>query len=382
MKRRRNKLNLSSKLNNILYFLSGILVVVLVGIGVIAVQTNAQSNGMDDYGGQITVMDTENVVSSDGAGDDNAVWVDDGTNDHSISVSNEAGQDGVEKWQEGVISYKGKNYIYNADLKIYLVMGIDNEGIVEEAKDGVSGGQSDAMFLLIEDDELEKVTMVSINRNTMTPVEVYDEDGTYVGTWDAQICTQHGFGDGKKLSCMRTVDAVSKLFDNIPIYGYISMNMGAIPYLNNAVGGVEVKVLSDVIYEDEGVNLKKGQKVKLNDTEAYYYLRGRDINEFDSATDRLKRDEQYFLNYMNLFKKKSQNNLLSSVSIYNSIDDYIVTNVNFTSVMDTLVNYDIDSSNVYSVPGKTETVNGFESFYVDDEEFMDLKMSLFYEECD
>ena len=50
MKRRRNKLNLSSKLNNILYFLSGILVVVLVGIGVIAVQTNAQSNGMDDYG--------------------------------------------------------------------------------------------------------------------------------------------------------------------------------------------------------------------------------------------------------------------------------------------------------------------------------------------
>ena len=85
---------------------------------------------------------------------------------------------------------------------------------------------------------------------------------------------------------------------------------------------------------------------------------------------------------MNLFKKKSQNNLLSSVSIYNSIDDYIVTNVNFTSVMDTLVNYDIDSSNVYSVPGKTETVNGFESFYVDDEEFMDLKMSLFYEECD
>ena len=158
--------------------------------------------------------------------------------------------------------------------------------------------------------------------------------------------------------------------------------MGAIPYLNNAVGGVEVKVLSDVIYEDEGVNLMKGQKVKLNDTEAYYYLRGRDINEFDSATDRLKRDEQYFLNYMNLFKKKSQNNLLSSVSIYNSIDDYIVTNVNFTSVMDTLVNYDIDSSNVYSVPGKTETVNGFESFYVDDEEFMDLKMSLFYEECD
>ena len=46
--------------------------------------------------------------------------------------------------------------------------------------------------------------------------------------------------------------------------------------MNDAVGGVEVTVQQDISFPKAGVNLKKGQKVTLNGTQAYYYLHGRD----------------------------------------------------------------------------------------------------------
>ena len=125
-----------------------------------------------------------------------------------------------------------------------------------------------------------------------------------MGTIQGQICLQHAFGDGKRLSCSKTVDAVSGLFQNIPISGYLAMNMGGIPQMNDAVGGVEVTVQQDISFPKAGVNLKKGQKVTLNGTQAYYYLHGRDTEEYDSATKRLQREEQYIVAYMDKLKKK------------------------------------------------------------------------------
>ena len=62
------------------------------------------------------------------------------------------------------------------------------------------------------------------------------------------------------------VDAVADLFGNIPISGYLAMNMGAIPTMNDAVGGVKVKVLQNISYPDYNVKLHKGDKVTLNGT--------------------------------------------------------------------------------------------------------------------
>ena len=66
----------------------------------------------------------------------------------------------LEKWEEGTILYKDKQYVYNSDLDIYLLMGIDKEGPVEVAEDYVSGGQSDALFLFVMDRETEEVSVI------------------------------------------------------------------------------------------------------------------------------------------------------------------------------------------------------------------------------
>lgn len=349
----RGSRDISQKLNNILFFLGGMLVVIIIAIMVIAVQTKAQNSNN-------TPVETKK--------------------DPVTVVTNQNTEEKVEKWQEGDITYNGKTYRYNADLKNYLVMGVDNDNPVEEAKDGVSGGQSDALFLIVTDEENEEISIFSINRNTMTDVAMYDKEGTSVGVQKAQICTQHAFGDGKMLSCSRTQDAVANLFGNIPINGYVSINMGAVPYMNNAVGGVEVEVLQDLKYPDKNVNLKKGDVVRLDGGEAYAYLRGRDINDFDSATLRLRREEQYFINYMNTLKEESGGSSSKALDIYYAISDYLVTDVDFAALAESLIKYDFSEDQLYTVPGEIKQGKKYEEFYVDEDELNDMIIEIFYRE--
>ena len=135
-------------------------------------------------------------------------------------------------------------------------MGVDKSGEVTEGENGIDGGQSDAMFLFVTDSKKESISVIPINRNTMTLVDVYDKAGFFIGQAELQICLQHGYGDGMRSSCLRTVDTVSRLFDDIPISGYLSLNMDAIPILNDALGGVTVEVMDDLDNPSLGVSLK------------------------------------------------------------------------------------------------------------------------------
>ena len=45
---------------------------------------------------------------------------------HLVAGQTDTTQDsGQEKWQEGVVAYQGKEYLYNTDIKTYLMMGVD-----------------------------------------------------------------------------------------------------------------------------------------------------------------------------------------------------------------------------------------------------------------
>lgn len=101
-----------------------------------------------------------------------------------------------EGWQDGWIRYNGQIYAYNEDIMTFLVMGVDNDDVVKKAKDGLSGGQADAMFLAVMNPHDKSVSIIAVNRNAMALVDVYDEDGVYMGQYTKQITLQHGYGDG------------------------------------------------------------------------------------------------------------------------------------------------------------------------------------------
>ena len=135
----RRQSGLSDKLNNVMFFLAGVLTVVIIGILAVGIRTMAQNNRTANQDYQSSVKVEEKPVKAN-------------ENEHETWQSNDENTNnklGGEKWAEGVIEHNGHKYKYNSDQKIYLLMGIDRDGKVEKSKDFVSGGQSDAMFLLV-----------------------------------------------------------------------------------------------------------------------------------------------------------------------------------------------------------------------------------------
>ena len=299
----------------------------------------------------------------------------------TIQSNQELSTEETEKWQEGTITYNGDKYRYNTAIKTYLFLGIDREGVVKEAEDGISGGQSDAMYLLVEDTKAKKMSIIAIHRNAMAMVDVYDKDSKYIGQQKLQICLQHGYGDGMRTSCLRSVDAVSRLFYKLPISGYMSLRMEAVPMLNDAVGGVQVIVLEDLENKSLGVSLKEGEEVTLAGNEAYVYLRKRDIEEFDSATNRIKRQQQYLINFMSKAKAKALEGEKAVAKIYDSISDYLVSSIDFVDLALESKDYSFDASNMYTLPGEVVMGEKFEEFIVDDEALYKMIIEIFYERC-
>ncbi len=280
------------------------------------------------------------------------------------------------KWNEGVIEYEGKKYIYNSNVRSYLIMGVDREGPAVPAEDYVSGGQSDAMFLLVTDKSRKEVSVIPINRNTMTKIELCDQNGDYYGKFTAQICLQHGYGDGMKQSCLKTVEAVSALFYDVPITGYVAMNMDAMRILNRLAGGVTVEVLEDIQYGD--VELKEGENVKLTDDEAYAYLRSRDFAEFGAADRRLEREKQYALGLVAGLKEQAGGDRNKALAMYKELEPYIVTNIVFDEIVEDLMQYGFDSSKIHEIKGESVMGKKYEEFYIDKSDLYDKIISIMY----
>lgn len=290
-------------------------------------------------------------------------------------------------WKKGWIRYNDEIYQYNEDILTFLVMGIDKTSEVKVLESGVNGGQADLIMLAVFNPHTKTTSLITINRNTMTTIDVYDEKGGYMGSGPGQICLQHGYGDGATLSCERMEKAVSNLFYNLPIHGYFSINMGAIKAINSAVGGVTMNFDEDFNANLDGVSVSipKGEHT-FTDDEAHVYIRYRDHAEFDSATTRLNREKKYMAAFLSKLKEETAKDITVPLKVYNELSPYIVTDIN-TSEMTYMVsnthNYKFDFNNIYSlegttVIGKTE----HEEFNYDPDHLYDMIIKIFYEKVE
>ena len=286
--------------------------------------------------------------------------------------------------------YEEEIYQYNEDIINILVMGIDKEtfttvgGQSWDAEEGsvYAGGQADALFLGVIDRKNEEVSIININRNAMVDVDIWDAEGNYQGIATKQIALQHGFGDGKEQSCERQAKAVSRMLGDIPIDLYVSISMDAIPELNDAVGGIEVEVLDDIIYPEYDMDLHQGDRVLLQGEKAYWYLRLRNENVFNSNELRLQRQKQYLKEYIEQVKGQTKKDLSVPIQLYNIVQKYMVTNVDvnsFTYLVAELLDYEIKLDSMYGIAGEVVQGNNFEEYYIDDEALEKMIIDLFFE---
>lgn len=284
------------------------------------------------------------------------------------------------------VFYKGQYYTYNEDMVTFLVMGIDRMETLpelEDVTDFTQGGQADALFLIVVNPHKEKVNIININRNTMGEVDVYDKDNHYVRTDLLQVCLQHGYGSGLTDSCERQVETISRLFYYLPIHGYVSMEMGAISKLNDSVGGVEVEILENIPMGSRALRKAQGTTVTLLGKDAYWYVKYRDTDVFDSVSLRMARQKQYLKSFIKKAIDETKKNVTYPLNLLEQVSGYVVTDINaskITYMATSYIGYDFELDSIYSLKGETIIGGGgFEEFYADEDALYDLVMELFYE---
>lgn len=277
------------------------------------------------------------------------------------------------------IIYNGKKYKYNTDILNLLILGIDKMEPVSPAPDAISGGQADAIFLLVMNPHTKTIDMISIPRDTITRIWFYNKDGSFNMTARAQICLQHGYGDGMSVSNENTKKAVSHLFYELPIHSVSSMNMGAIGALNDAVGGVTLEPLSS--FSTDTSVFVQGKTITLQGIQAYDYLHYRDINRHYTAEERLERQKQYLTLLISQAMEAARQNIQVVPDVYQVINDYTVTDLSInemTYLASEAANYQFGQ--IYTLEGTVNTSRTYERYYLDEEAFNRLIVDLFYEE--
>lgn len=284
-------------------------------------------------------------------------------------------------WKEGWVKYNGQIYAYNEDILTFLVMGIDKNRDVKEVEEGTNGGQADALFLVVLNPHDNSLSVIGINRNTMTDISVYDDNGAYVNTIKAQIAVQHGFGNGVEESCEYQVNAVQHLFYEMPVHGYAAINMSAIGPLTDMVGGVDVVALEDIKSGNSTV-IKEGEEVHLEGDLAFAYIHNRDTKEFGSADHRLERQKQFITTYLQKVKQKTKEDIGFPISVYQSIAPQTVTSLTvdeMTYLVSIAKDYSFNENYLYTLKGETKQGDVFEEFYVDETDLFELILKVFYE---
>lgn len=318
----------------------------------------------------------ENTSSGSNGNSDNTQ-----SNGDSIDLKNHTVSfEGVSENSNYDIIFDGVKYAYNKDIITLLFLGIDKLDEVKPAKDGVSGGQADTIFLLVINPHTKVMDILAIHRNSIALVDIYDRSGNYSGAGYTQICLQHAYGGGMEKSNEMTMKSVSRLLYDLPIHSVTSINMGAIPELNDSIGGVTLKSLET--FEHAGYSFKEGENVTLKGEGAFAYINFRNLYVADSAGMRLNRQKQYMTQFIDVGMKQIKSNVGKVIDVYDIIKKYVVTDLGvdkMTYLASELINYKFGG--IYSFEGELDKNPNwkYERYNLNQDKMFELLISKFYE---
>ena len=98
---------------------------------------------------------------------------------------------GLASWEKPDITYNGVTYSPKQRVEAYLLMGIDATGPVVSTPGAYNGGQADAQFLLVLDNEAQTWQLLRLNRDSMVEVPVLDLKGNVIGYERQQLALAH-----------------------------------------------------------------------------------------------------------------------------------------------------------------------------------------------
>lgn len=283
------------------------------------------------------------------------------------------------RYEDEQVTVNGVKYRQKKNLTTLLFMGIDRDSDAEQGVGNRNGGQADFLRLIVIDQADKTISQLQIDRDTMTPITVLSVLGNRSGTRTLQISLSHGYGDGKEQSCQFTVDAVSNLLFNVPINGYIAMNMDGINVLNDALGGITVTLEDDFSHIDP--TMTKGTTLTLMGEQAEIFVRSRMSMEVGTNEARMVRQQTYLTQMMDTLHEKVLSDSEFVGTLFDSLSSYLVTNVSRAQMInDAWLSRNYERKPLY-IPEGTHVVgtDGYMEFHVDEASLEQLVLELFYQ---
>lgn len=281
----------------------------------------------------------------------------------------------VETQNDGeFVVYNGKTYQYNKNVTNVLFMGVDKRELQKTEVQG-TGGQADVIVLLAVDTKTGKISMINISRDTMTDVTVYSTNGGYVGSEKQQLCLSYAYGNGKETSCENTVNSVQRLFYNIPIKSYLALDLDGIAAVNDSIGGV------DVTSPETIGSFVQGQNYHLEGELAESFVRSRNHESADANTLRMQRQQIYVKQFMDKVISATKKQITTPIDLFNASSPYTCTNLNPSKILylaQSVILSDGMSVEMSTVPGESKMGKTYAEYYVNESEFYELFLSVFY----
>lgn len=277
------------------------------------------------------------------------------------------------------VVWQGRNYNYNDHLSNFLFIGVDNREKETADPGSAQAGQADALYLLSWDRVNGDTTVITIPRDTMTQIEVQGPGGESLGETEDHISLSYAYGDGGYESCSLTEEAVSELFYGLPIQGYCSINMDALPVLTDSVGGVTVTVPNDSL-ETVDDRFAEGAQVTLDGADTETFVRYRDTSVSQSAMSRTERQQAYIRAFGEAAGAAYTANPAFVTDLYEALEPYMVTNMGndqFASIMDSLVSGSRTEN--WTVPGEGVSGESYDEYHVDDNALYEKIIDTFYQ---
>ena len=288
------------------------------------------------------------------------------------TASSTAPLDSDIKFQE--VKYNGDNYRYNNRIISILLTGLDSTGPLEEMKGYTHAARSDSNNLIVIDTQEKKISIIGLDRNTITPIRKYTLSGKNRGLFNDFLCWAYSYGNGGEASCENLREAVSMLLYDVPVNRYMCANRSSLEGLVDVIGPVKVTVPNDDLEEYE-----KGSVVEINASNVDRFLHYRDTSRDFSNEGRMERQKAYIMAAADQILENLTSDPQGSWSKIQQMEEFIQTDITRSQYLD-LVNdlKGIEKIEYITPEGTLSVGRKYNEFYPDQEKLLDLVVNTFY----
>lgn len=276
------------------------------------------------------------------------------------------------------IIYNGQAYRYNNRVTAILYAGLDSEDALVATGAYTAAPRADSVSLIVMDELNERITIVALNRDTMTGIHRFTVDGKERGLYTDHLSLSFAYGDGGKESCKNLSQAVSDLLFGIPISGYVVSNRASLPLLGDLIGPVEVVVPNSDLAD---LGFIKGSTVTIDSSNLMTFVRTRDIETDLSNVGRMQRQETYINAAMGKILSLLTEDTNTAWDFMQKAEDYVVTDITrsrYLNLVKILRNAHYSVDDYYSPDGQQVVGSSYDEFYPDMEALQEKVIELFY----